>query len=377
MIQRVLIIGGYGNFGRFISNKLALEKNLQLIIAGRNPEKGSKLVSQLDAHNEPEVVRLDIFEDLEESFSTIQPDIVIHTSGPFQTQSYIVAKACLERGCHYLDLADAREFVNGISVLNHQAIEKRVLLVTGASSVPTLTCAIIDAYKHEFETFTEVDSAITTAQITAEGLATTQAILSYVGKTFSVLKEGKQTYVFGWQDMRFRKFWQINSRALCNCNIPDFDVLPKRYPNLKSIRFQAGIELKFQHVILYFLSFLVRVKLLSSLAPFAKPMLAISKLFEFMSSGKSGYFLNMKGLDQKGNHKLLEFDLVARQQHGQLIPCIPVILLTKKLAADEIAQTGATPCVGLLSLEEYIEALSEFDIQWRMKVSTPTIKGSK
>ncbi len=365
MIKRVLIIGGYGNFGRFISSKLSRENNLQLIIAGRNPSKGIELVETLDAVNQPEVVKLDIYEDLQQSLKEIQPDIVIHTSGPFQSQSYIVAEACIEQGCHYMDLADAREFVVGISRLDDSASSSKVLVVAGASSVPTLTCAIIDKYQDQFESITAVDSAISTAQITAEGLATTKAVLSYVGKTFPVLKEGQQSDVYGWQDIRLRKFWQLNTRALSNCNIPDFDVLPMRYPDLQNIRFQAGIELKFQHIILYLLSFLVRIKLLPSLEPFAKPMLYVSKLFEFMSTGKSGYFLTMTGTSLDGKKQQKQFDLIASKQHGQRIPCIPSIILTKKLAAAEIKHTGAMPCVGLITLDEYMQALSEYDIEYQ------------
>ena len=39
MIKRVLIIGGYGNFGSFITESLAKEANIQVIIAGRSLQK--------------------------------------------------------------------------------------------------------------------------------------------------------------------------------------------------------------------------------------------------------------------------------------------------------------------------------------------------
>ncbi|MFN3700748.1 MAG: saccharopine dehydrogenase NADP-binding domain-containing protein [Alphaproteobacteria bacterium] len=54
MVTRVLIIGGYGNFGSFICKQLAQESNLQLIIAGRSHEKAEKLAAELDAVNRPE-----------------------------------------------------------------------------------------------------------------------------------------------------------------------------------------------------------------------------------------------------------------------------------------------------------------------------------
>lgn len=115
MIKRVLIIGGYGNFGRFIAKRLALEANIQLIIAGRQIKKAKALCKQLNAHNPAEYAQIDIYYQFLESLEKMNPDIVIHTSGPYQQQKYDVAKACIHQGCHYIDLSDARDFVTGIS----------------------------------------------------------------------------------------------------------------------------------------------------------------------------------------------------------------------------------------------------------------------
>ena len=92
MTQRVLIIGGYGNFGSFITRALAKEANIQVIVAGRSVEKAKRLVLELDARNAPEAVGLDISSDIADALETIKPNIVIHTSGPFQAQGYDVAQ---------------------------------------------------------------------------------------------------------------------------------------------------------------------------------------------------------------------------------------------------------------------------------------------
>lgn len=82
-MKRVLIIGGYGNFGSFISKTLAAEENLQVFIGGRSIEKANALINEIDAKTKLEAVRLDINENLEEVLTAIKPDLVIHTSGPF------------------------------------------------------------------------------------------------------------------------------------------------------------------------------------------------------------------------------------------------------------------------------------------------------
>lgn len=64
--------------------------------------------------NPPEALAFDIKQDITQALIHIIPNIVIHTSGPFQEQGYDVAQACIQQGIHYIDLADGRSFVKNI-----------------------------------------------------------------------------------------------------------------------------------------------------------------------------------------------------------------------------------------------------------------------
>jgi len=107
LIKRVLIIGGYGNFGSFITKALALEVDIQVVVAGRSLEKAKQLISNIEAKNKPEALMLDISLDITSALNSVKPSIVIHTSGPFQEQGYDVAEACINNNIHYIDLANS------------------------------------------------------------------------------------------------------------------------------------------------------------------------------------------------------------------------------------------------------------------------------
>jgi hypothetical protein len=47
------------------------------------------------------------------------------------------------------------------------------------------------------------------------------------------------------------------------------------------------------------------------------------------------------------------------------IPAIPATLIVKKLVAGGIDQSGAYPCMGFISLREYVAALAKNNIQWQ------------
>lgn len=359
MTKRVLIIGAYGNFGSHITKKLVAERDIQVIVAGRSEQKCRELAYKYKT----EYGVLDIERNLLASLQKIKPDIVIHTSGPFQGQGYGVAEACIEYGCHYIDLADGREFVTGISALDQQAKAKGVSIITGASSVPALTSAVIDRYLPEFQSLTSIDYGITTAQRTNTGLATTKAVLGYVGKPFKTLIHTKMQDVYGWQGMVLRKYPELGWRLLGNCDVPDLALFPERYKSIETIRFRAGLEIAVIHLGLWTLSWLVRLRILVSLAPMAEALLKASRLFDPIGSDNSAFHIEMAGTDKDGKPNTTTFYLVAQSGHGPFIPSIPSILCAKMLARGEITQTGAFPCVGVISLEQYLESMKDLAIR--------------
>jgi saccharopine dehydrogenase-like NADP-dependent oxidoreductase len=364
MTARVLIIGGYGNFGSYIARNLAQDANIQLVIGGRSQAKAEQFSAALQAVNSMESHGLDIEANLDQALRRIMPDIVIHTSGPFQGQDYRVAEACIRLGCHYLDLADARSFVAGIAHLDDAAKAAKVLVVGGASSVPALTSAIIDRYRGDFGELIGVEYAIATAQRTNTGLATTAAVLSYAGKPFETLVDGRMTEVYGWQDLQLRRFEGLGWRLLGNCDVPDLELFPRRYPELKTIRFYAGLEVHLVHLGLWLLTWPVRFGLLRSLRPAAPLLLKLSRLFDFLGSDNSGFYMRLSGKADDGAEQTLTFSMTARQADGPNIPCMPAVLIAKALARGALPVRGAMPCMGLIDLESYLAWLEDRNIDW-------------
>ncbi|UUX51869.1 saccharopine dehydrogenase NADP-binding domain-containing protein [Nisaea acidiphila] len=368
MSTRVLVLGGYGTFGSFICRNLSEDEGLTVIVAGRSLEKARDLAESLPA---AEAEQIDVTEPLGPVLARIRPDIVIHTSGPFQGQSYAVAEACIEAGCHYIDLADGRDFVTGIGRLDGVAKAKGVTVVSGASSVPCLTSTIADHYRSRFSCLTRLDYAIATAQRTGRGLATTTAILGYVGRPFTTLIDGSRRTVHGWQGLTARRYGDLGTRLLGYCDIPDLELFPERYPDLRTIRFRAGLEVPFSHLGLWGLSWLVRFGLVRSLVPLAPLLLKASNLFDRFGSDASAFHMTMSGTDEAGAETSLTLELVARSGDGPNIPCIPSILLARKLAVKSLGASGAMPCVGLIALEEYLAALAPLDISWKETEQRP------
>ncbi|MEP3051576.1 MAG: saccharopine dehydrogenase NADP-binding domain-containing protein [Erythrobacter sp.] len=361
MTYRVAILGGYGNFGGYIARALANNPTIELIICGRNLNKAEAFAASLDGFNRASGAVVDI-DDPQETLAAIAPDLVVHTVGPFQSQDYRVPKAALACGAHYCDLADARGFVAGIGALDEAAKTKGRAVIAGASSVPCLTAAYMDEASKELRIH-RVEYGISAAQQTNRGLGTASAILSYVGQAFTQLRDGEMAQVHGWQGLRQIKYPQLGRRWFGYCDIPDLDIFPRRYPQLKDHTFVAGHEIASLHFGTWLLSWGVRLGVLPTLSRWSGFLLKSSFLFDFLGSDRSGFHMFIDGVDRHGNAVTQKYWLIARQGHGPNIPCMPAILIAKRLAAGEVIEPGARPCLDLITLDEYLGALGGLDIE--------------
>lgn len=356
MSGEVLILGGYGNFGRRIAAALS-RHGVPVIIAGRDMIKAKTLAASLAGARG---AAIDIRGDLAAALRREKPSVVVHTCGPFQGSDYRVARICMAAGVHYIDLADGRDFVRDFRELDAEARAAGVTLVSGASTVPGLSSAVLQHFRPQFSTIDTMDFGISPGQKAERGLATTRAIMTYVGKPLQPFAGHPRAY--GWQDLRRHDYPLMGKRWLANCDIPDLDLLPEAY-GLKDIRFGAGLELGFMHLGLWMMSGLVRAGFPLNLPALAKPLLTLSDLFNVFGSDVGGMHVTLSGTGADGGAVLKQWAIIARSGDGPQIPCVPAIVLAKQLyEKDPGLASGAFACVGLVKLEAYLSELSRFAV---------------
>lgn len=368
---RVMIVGASGQFGQRLCQRLVWEDRLALIIAGRDYGKLEVLKAHLVALRpsaEIETVSCDIsLAEFADQLFTYKPNLVVHLAGPFQGQDYKVAKACLIARIPYIDMADGREFVSGFSVLDCAAKEKDVFLITGASTVPALSSAVIDNVANDFIELQEVDYGICAGLKSGLGSATLQAVLSYCGKPYKTRAQSKDVISYGLDESRFYKFpTPVGPRYIVNCDVPDHALLPARYPMLKTLRFGSCIDVPGLAFILSLMSRAVQLGLVKSWDFLSDMIVPFMNAVKFLGNSHSGFFMLCGGMTG-AKYTRKSFEIIARNGSGLEIPVTPVVVLIKRILAGEKFPAGAYPCVGLVSLEEFRRALAAFPIAftWR------------
>jgi len=334
------------------------------LVAGRNLASAALAAARLQLPGE-RAIALDANDpELAGRLQELGVNTVINTAGPFQSQRYTAATAAIQAGCHYVDLADGREFVLGIESLNSAARARGVSVISGASTVPALSTAVVDRYLPRFERLDSIDIGISSGA-RPPGLATLKSVFGYCGKPFQEWRDGAWRTTYGWFNLQRRLFPPpLGGRWLGSCDIPDLTLFPKRYPMVRTVTFRAGFAGNTGHLFVWALSGLVRARILPSVTPFAAPLHRIGRWLEPLGSDQGGMFVCLRGEEREGRRLLhINWNLLARQNHGPYIPCGAAIALAKKLANGTPLPTGAMPCVGLLTVKEFLAPLHNLDIR--------------
>lgn len=369
MTWTVLLLGAYGLFGARIAGRLAREDGWRLLLAGRDARRAADAAAQLrdDNRTRAELHGLAVDAQAPEFGRVLRqhrPDLVINCAGPFQGQDYTVARCCLEAGAHYVDLADGRDYVSGFGVaLDALARQHGRLAVTGASSVPGLSAAVVDAHRGGFARLDAIDIGISPGNRTERGLATVAAILSYVGKPLPWRRNDATRPAFGWQSLQRRRYdYPVGMRWLAACDVPDLDLFPVRY-GLKGLSFRAGLELKRLHFGLWLLSWLVRAGLLRNLPSHAASLKRASEWFFRAGSDAGAMHVALAGKDSHGNPHVIHWEIVATNGDGPQIPATAAVVIAGKLSRGELDTRGAVACLDLFTLEECLASLAGYAIR--------------
>jgi saccharopine dehydrogenase-like NADP-dependent oxidoreductase len=351
--MKVMVLGGYGNFGARICRALAGNDNIELIVTGRDGHRASDFAGSL--RGSARGLTLDM---LSSGFAQVlkanQIDLVIHTAGPFQAQDYAVAQACVQAAVHYIDLADGRRFVCDFPQTLGAAFEGvgRVA-ISGASTVPALSSAVVDDLSAGWQSVDTLDICIAPAQTAPRGVATLGAVLSYCGSPIQVWQGGRWQTQIGWAAPQRVAFQRLRPRLGAPCDIPDLELFPKHYLVRERVTFRAALEVGLGQQAFAALAWLRQVGLLKKPSSLASILNAAAKLFDPFGSELGGMVVRVSGKDGTGERVKRAWHLAADNDHGPEIPCMAAILLARRLAAGEPMTHGAYACMSMIKLVDF------------------------
>lgn len=355
--MKVLILGGYGEFGGRLA-RLLLRDGHEVLVAGRSEAAAKSFC----AEHGGTPVQIDIDRDLD-SIADRAPDAVVDAVGPFQSYGknpYRVARSALAARANYLDLSDDARFTTGISELDELANSVGRFALSGASSAPALSSAAVEALRTELSEISVIETAILPGSRAPRGRSVMASVLGQAGNPLRVWRGGVWRKVPAWSESKPVELGSGIVRSASWIGAPDLELFPDFF-NARSVLFRAGLQPVLMHRSLSALAFLRRLGLLPNLRRFVGPLRAIARVLEPFGSDRGGMVVEVTGrLGNSGNFEMHRWTLLAESGEGPYVPAVPVRAILRN---PERIPPGARPCLAELPLQEFEAAMTDIGVQ--------------
>ena len=360
--MKLLILGGYGVFGGRLAQLLADLPDLEILIAGRSLAKAQEFCGGWTGRATLRPLAVDR-RAIAAVLAVEKPDILVDASGPFQDYGaapYGVVEAAIASGTSYLDFADGSDFVQGINRFDAQARDKGMFVLSGVSSFPVLTAAVL-AEMAKTMTIRHVRGGIAPSPYAGVGMNVMRAVLGYAGGPVRLYRDGQVATGIGLgESLRYTVavpgVLPLRNIRFSLVDVPDLRLIPAQMPEVQSLWMGAGPVPEVLHRLLNFLARArhgLNLPNLSPLAPLCHRVLNACRFGEH----RGGMFLAAMG-EADGRPVTRSWHLLAEGDDGPLIPSMAIEALIRKLRAGDAPAPGARVAIGALSLADY-EALFE------------------
>lgn len=355
--MKILILGGYGVFGGRLAHLLADLPEVELLIGGRDLARAQYFCGAYLGQPSVQPVKLDR-RTIAESLHRYRPHLVVDASGPFQDYGdhrYGVIEACIAAGIDYLDFADAADFVFGVSQFDEAARKAGVYALSGVSSFPVLTAAVLREMAKSMD-IVSVHGGIAPSPYAGIGLNVMRAVVGYAGAPVKLLRGGVQTHGIGLAESLRYTIAVPGRLPLRNIHfslvdVPDLQVIPPEHATMTDIWMGAGPVPEILHRTLNLLAKARARFRLPSLEPFSRPFYTVLNLMKF-GEHRGGMFVRARGL-RDGRLVEMSWHLLAEGDDGPLIPSMAIEAIIRKVLAGAKPEPGARPATRALNLADY------------------------
>jgi hypothetical protein len=234
---RVILFGGHGFYGRYLTQDLLDQTTCRIVVAGRHPELRDWPPDRVEA------AMCDVH-DAEAVRQLVQvADLVINCAGPFQNLPLEPARAAAQTGKPYVDISEDRQFHREVSELDLEASRSGSLLMPGLSVVPGMVLMFTELAAQRLDAITSVQTYAAPDTHRHRGPAMFRTMLGGVGRPYLTRRAGSPVEVHGWTEGEWTTFPPPIGRRLTYLvlEMSDVDLVPEFF-GAESVDFKAGCE---------------------------------------------------------------------------------------------------------------------------------------
>ncbi len=359
MKQRIVILGSYGEFTRRVAAGLVAMPAVDVVLGLPPAAQATSFAGRIgvpfmviDPNDPSALQRL-----LQGAFA------VVNLRGPFATRDHLAtATRCAALGVHYVDPSDSREYLGEFTKLARDAREHEALLVTGAGAAPAVTAVLAGLLIGEFERASEIHVFVTPGLDDQRELAIARSILDRTEDPLRIKKRGRWQEEHWWTRPEMVRFPPpVGRRRGWLCDLPDLELMVRQF-DVGTVTARAGFAPGLLSFVIALLAAQRRAGSVRHLSPMTARLVRLAARLSRAHGEAGAIRVAVRGLSRRHIEEEHVVYLVARAGTGPAIAAAPILALVRKWVEHGVPETGALPCVGMLSLDDIRPELADHNI---------------
>ena len=336
----VILFGGYGVFGSLIAREL-VSRGISVTIAGRNNSKAEALALQLGEKARGLEADATQLESCRRALAGHR--LAVHCAGPFSEKNLALLQACLETGCHYVDIADDRGYLARVRALQGEFSAKQLSAVYGCSSLPGISGALAETAIAETQAApAAIRVLLFIGNRNPKGPAALESVLKIAGTQIPA----PQGWLRGLGDLEavqlpapFGRRWALNFESA------EYDMFPDLF-GCGSVTVKVSFELGIANRLFAMLGHARR----SMNSLLRGPLLILGNSISAWGSSGGAVQVQVSGEKKQCSMTLLNLEA------GQRMAILPAVFSVQRILRGK-APTGALPVFECLGSSKLLEGL--------------------
>ena len=371
----ILILGGYGTTGKFISRLLIEHTGSNLIIAGRNADKADEFAGQLNSHfycNKVRGTAADASnrDSLMRAFEGCDLAVIASSTSNYAKN---VADCAIESGIDYLDIQYSNEKINVLRNLEEKITSAGLCFITEGGFHPGIPAAMIRYCAKYFDT---LDSAVVGSVIKInwkESRFSDETVIELLNelKTFNTLIYKNGNWVnpgmIGKDSYRKFNFGEgMGSRTAYVMMLEELKQIPEIFPLIKETGFYVG---GFNMLV----DFIILPKIYLMLKWFPNSVKFCARMLRWgLTHFSEPPYRTILKLEAEGKKEgePVRFEMTASHGDGYYFTAAPVAACIIQYLNGQIRKPGLYCMANLVEPESFFPLLKTMDIRVNENILT-------
>lgn len=341
-MSRIILFGATGIFGGHVMKALA-GFGISLTLAGRDRGKVEELARRLGPDHS--AVAADLTKPDSCRAALVEHQIAVNCAGPFNSLGAVLLEACLDAGCHYVDIAEDRGYAALVRGYDAKLRDRSLAAVYGCSSLPGISGALaLLAAEQAAAPVERVRVTLFIGNNSPKGQAAVHSLVVGLGKPIAA----PQGTIRGFRDREVVTLpAPFGKRGVFNFDSPEYDLFPKLL-GVRAVGVKVGFELR---LATYTFALLARLGL--NYGSWTARYLEVTGM-PFQRLGCSGAAIMSELFLADGRVRRAA---ISAAEDGQRLAALPCALVARALSEGKVQARGAMTAYEALGARPLLDQL--------------------